>query len=122
MSNNEREETLPARCNELFLFPSQVQHSSADKDGICHEVPQPSLPQVPLQVRRTKGGRKGEILVNYRAKLLKFQWEHKSPGHLDKMQILIQDIWSGTQDFVLLTNLQVALMLVCTPQLPPHVG
>lgn len=121
-SNNEREGILPIHCSKLFLLPSQVQHSSADEDGICHEVSQPSLSQVPLQVRRTKGGRKGEIPVNYRAELLRFQWAHKSTGHFDKMQILIRDVWSGTQDFVLLTSLQVALMLVCNPQLPPHIG
>ncbi|XP_025306203.1 lipid transferase CIDEC isoform X3 [Canis lupus baileyi] len=30
-----------------------VQHYPGDKDGICHEVPQPSLPQVLVQVRDT---------------------------------------------------------------------
>lgn len=85
VSNHERTGTLPAHCNELFLLPSQVQCSPANKDGICHEVPQPSLPQVPLQVRRTNGRREGEIPVSCGAELLKFQWAHKSLGHLDKI-------------------------------------
>lgn len=74
MSNDERMETLPVHGNELFLLPSQVQCSPADEDGIRHEVPQPSQPQVPLQVRRAEGEREGELPVSGRAELLKFQW------------------------------------------------
>lgn len=62
VSNDERQGTLLAHYNELFLLLSQVQHSPAHEDGIRHEVPQPSLPQVPLQVRRAKGRREGNYL------------------------------------------------------------
>lgn len=68
-----REETLPAHHNELFLLFSQVQHGPADEDGIRHEVPQPSPPQVPVQVRKVKGGRERELPVCCRAELRKFQ-------------------------------------------------
>lgn len=62
MSKDKREGTLPSPPKELSLLPSQAQHCPADEDGIRHEVPQPSLPQVPLQVRRAKHGREGELL------------------------------------------------------------
>lgn len=84
VSNDERTETLPVHCNELFLLPSQVQCSPADENGICHEVPQPSQPQVPLQVRRAESEREEELPVSGRAERLKFQ------GHISHLCIFVK--------------------------------
>lgn len=35
------------------------------------------------------------------ADLLELRWARKSPGCLIQMQVLIQEVWSGTQDLPL---------------------
>lgn len=52
-----KHKTLPSHLSEPLLLPFQAQRCPADEDGIRHEVSQPSLPQVPLQVSSTKGRR-----------------------------------------------------------------
>lgn len=83
VSNDERKGTLLAHFNELFLLLSQVQHSPAGEDGICHEVPQSSLPQVPLQVR-AKGRREGDYLRAVEQSFSNFR------GHISHLGILIK--------------------------------
>lgn len=50
-------------------------------------------------------------LINNLEQLLKLSSAHKLPGGLFKMQISIQYIWGGIQEFALLTNPQVTLMM-----------
>lgn len=56
----------------------------ADEDGICHEVSQPSLPQVPLQVRKAKGRRKGSCLWAVGLTFSNFN------GHISHLGILLK--------------------------------
>lgn len=79
---SEREPCILTLTN--FLLRSQVQNYPDNKDGICHEVPQPSLPQVLVQVRRAKGGSTGDPLGSDTADLFKLQRAYKFPGHFVK--------------------------------------